>query len=81
MTRQASAMRGAARRRRASAAAMSPIGLVPRQSCQSITQPATVVPRAAAMKPMKGARPSASAALTSIAWTAKRKGLRVSSRA
>ena len=53
MMRRRAAMRGRARLRRASIATSSPIGRVPCQSCQSMTQPATVVPRAAAMKPMQ----------------------------
>ena len=40
-----------------------------------------VVPQAAAMKPITGASPTASAALTTIDQTAKRKGVTVSSRA
>ena len=41
--------------------AASPIARDPRQSCQTMTQPATVVARAAAMKPMTGIRPTAKA--------------------
>ena len=81
MMRLAAARRGRARFRRASIETSSPSGRVPRQSWKSMTQPATVVPRAAALKPISGARPSATRALTIMAWTAKRKGVRVSSRA
>ncbi len=46
-----------------------------------MTQPESVVARAAAAKPISGISPTAIAAFSTIDTTAKRNGLRVSSRA
>ena len=63
-------MRGARLRKRSSNCAASPMPRAPRHSCQTIIQPDNVVAKAAAAKPIRGIRPTAIAAFTTIETSA-----------
>ena len=70
MISDAATIRRARDRRRWSICTVSPIWREPIQSCATIAHEASVVPSAAAMKPMMGDRPMASPAFTTMATSA-----------